>query len=214
MSKIFNLCESKEMMQKLFLYVLLLSVIAGSSMAQSKINQRDAQGRKQGHWIEEVGELRGEPGYSWEGDYRNDRKEGHWKKTSAIGNLLAEETFKNNVLEGYCKYYFPDGKLSEEGAYMATEIDGQRDTIMIIDPVTNVETPTVIIRKGNSVRNGVWKLYDEETGKMLKTYYKRGETVTAEELGDTDTTTTAPSPAAKASFQLPHAGSGKQKKKG
>jgi len=195
------------------LFLCLLLLLAGSNgMAQAKINQRDAQNRKQGRWVEEVGELRGEPGYTWEGVYKNGRKEGVWKKTSAIGNLLAEETYKNNVLDGYCKYYFPNGKPSEEGAFLATEIEGQRDTIMIIDPVTNAETPTEIVRQGNSVRNGVWKLYDEETGKMVKEYYKRGETVTADELGDS-TETAAPA-VKKAPLQLPHENAGKHKKKG
>ncbi|MBO9730070.1 MAG: hypothetical protein J7623_15640 [Chitinophaga sp.] len=200
------------MIQKAFLYLLLQIVVAGSCLAQVKINQRDAQGRKQGRWVEEVGEVRGEPGYSWEGTYKNDRKEGVWKKTSSIGNLIAEETFKNNVLDGYCRYFYPNGKPSEEGAYISIEVEGQRDTIMIIDPVTNVETPTEIIRKGNSVRNGVWKLYDEETGKIAKEYYKRGETVTAGELGDS--TTEAPAPVKKAVLQLPHENEGRHKKKG
>jgi len=187
-------------------------LVTGSSFAQVKNNQRDAQHRKQGYWVEEVGEVRGEPGYTWEGVYKNDRKEGVWKKTSTIGNLIAEENFKNNVLDGYCKYYFPNGKLNEEGAYISTEVEGQRDTILIIDPVTNAETPTEIVRKGNSVRNGVWKLYDEETGKMVKEYYKRGETVTASELGDS-TTEEQPAPK-KAPLQLPHENTGKHKKKG
>jgi hypothetical protein len=199
------------MIQKLFLYTLL-QIVFISSMAQVKANQRDQQRRKQGYWMEEVGEVRGEPGYTWEGVYKNDRKEGVWKKTTAIGNLIAEETYKNNVLDGYCKYYYSNGKPSEEGAYISTEVEGQRDTIMIIDPVTNAETPTEIIRKGNSVRNGVWKLYDEETGKAVKEYYKRGETVTAGELGDSST---VEQPAAKkAVLQLPHENAGKHKKKG
>ncbi|WP_441574018.1 toxin-antitoxin system YwqK family antitoxin [Chitinophaga sp. RAB17] len=200
------------MIQKGFLYMLLQIIMISSSFAQVKSNQRDQQHRKQGYWVEEVGEVRGEPGYTWEGTYKNDRKEGVWKKTTSIGNLIAEETYKNNVLDGYCKYYYSNGKPSEEGAFISTEIEGQRDTIMIIDPVTNAETPTEIIRKGNSVRNGVWKLYDEETGKAVKEYYKRGETVTAGELGDS---TTEEQPAVKkAVLQLPHENAGKHKKKG
>ncbi len=199
-------------MRRLLFLCLALLLVCSNSIAQEKVNQRDAQNRKQGRWIEEVGELRGEPGYTWEGIYKNGRKEGVWKKTSSIGNLLAEETYKNNVLDGYCKYYFSNGKLSQEGAFLATEIEGQRDTIMIIDPVTNAETPTEIVRQGNSVRNGVWKLYDEETGKMVKEYYKRGETVSADELGDS-TETVAPA-VKKAPLQLPHENTGKHKKKG
>ena len=199
-------------MKKLLL-VIGGSLILGSQVfaQQIKINQRDAQNRKQGAWMEEVGEVRGEPGYTWEGAYKNDRKEGIWRKTSLAGNLIAEETFHNNVLDGRCRYFFPDGKLMEEGVYMATEIEGQRDTIMVIDPVTNEETPTEIIRKGNSVRNGILRIFDEEAGKLVKQYYKRGEIVTPEELGDT----TAPveSPVKKAPMQLPHESLGKSKKK-
>ncbi|HWV65686.1 hypothetical protein [Chitinophaga sp.] len=199
-------------MKRLLFLCLALLLVGSNGIAQEKVNQRDAQNRKQGRWVEEVGELRGEPGYTWEGVYKNGRKEGVWKRTSSIGNLLAEETYKNNVLDGYCKYYFSNGKLSQEGAFLATEIEGQRDTIMIIDPVTNAETPTEIVRQGNSVRNGVWKLYDEETGKMVKEYYKRGETVSADELGDS-TETVAPA-VKKAPLQLPHENAGKHKKKG
>ncbi|HVI47486.1 MAG TPA: hypothetical protein VM802_21620 [Chitinophaga sp.] len=198
-------------MQQLFLCILLqLLVVTG--ICQVKNNQRDAQRRKQGHWIEEVGEVRGEPGYVWEGNYRNDRKDGVWKKTSPMGTVLAEETFKNNVLDGYCTYYYPNGKRSEEGTYITTEIAGQRDTIMVIDPVTNVETPTEIVRLGNSVRHGVWKLYDEETGKMVKEYYNRGDVISAADYGDT--TAVAPkAPAQPGGMKLPHEAAGKHNRK-
>lgn len=196
-----------------YLFMILHCALGAGAMAQGKAtNQRDAQHRKQGYWVETVGEIRGEPGYTQEGVYKNDRKEGVWKKTSPIGTLLSEETYKHNVLDGLCKYYFPNGKLSEEGSWLATEIPGEKDTIMVIDPVTNVETPTVIIRLGNAVRNGVWKVFDEETGKMVKEYYKRGDQVTAEEIGDS-TTTAAPAPP-EPQMHLPHENAGKQKKRG
>ncbi|WP_143310484.1 toxin-antitoxin system YwqK family antitoxin [Chitinophaga vietnamensis] len=198
-------------MKKLIFLLLLLGMII-PAMAQQKSNQRDAQHRKQGYWIEEVGELRGEPGYTWEGTYKNGRKEGVWKKTTTAGFVIAEETYKNNVLDGYCKYYYPNGKRSAEGRYIATEIEGQRDTVMVIDPVTDKETPTEIVRMGNSVKHGLWKMYDEETGQMVKEYYNRGEVSTAAEMGDTDTTA---APASKpAPVHLPHEEAAKRKKKG
>ncbi|NLR62872.1 hypothetical protein HGH92_01015 [Chitinophaga varians] len=184
---------------------------AGQPPKQAR-NQKDAQQRKQGYWIEQVEELRGEPGYIWEGNYKNGRKEGVWKKTSLGGNIIAEETYKNNVLDGYCKYFYPNGKRAEEGVYMATEIEGQKDTVMVVDPVSQQETPVVIVRQGNSVRNGVWKLYDEDTGKMAKAYYKRGELVTPEDMGE-DSTTVATPPAAPAPATLPHQAAEKRKKR-
>lgn len=160
-------------MQKSFL--LLLCLLAAALLpAQEKTNQVDAQQHRQGRWTEEVEGVRGEPGFTWEGTYRNGRKEGIWKKYSSTSTLLAEETFRNNVLDGHCRYFYPNGRLNAEGSYIAVEIEGQRDTIIVIDPVSGAETPTEVVRKGNSVRQGLWKLYDEE-GHMIKEYYNRGE---------------------------------------
>ncbi|ASZ13529.1 hypothetical protein KTO58_06530 [Chitinophaga pendula] len=192
-------------MNKWILCLLLQGVTLLTMAQQPAPNQTDAQKRKQGHWIEEIPGLRGEPGYSWEGDYKNGRKEGLWKKYAETGALIAQETFKNNVLDGYCTYYYTNGKKSAEGLLLATEIEGQRDTIMVIDPVTSAETPTVIVRMGNAAKHGLWKMYDEE-GHMTKEYYKRGEPVTAEEMGAEDTTTAPATSATTAPKQsvLPH----------
>lgn len=142
-------------------------------------NQKDAKQRKQGPWVEQVEPLRGEPGYSWEGAYKNDRKEGIWKKYDVSGDLIAEESFHNGVLDGPCKYYYPNGKLSAAGVMLAMDIEGEVDTVTVIDPVTQEESRVEVVRKGNSVRNGEWRLYDED-GNMIKETYSRGEIVTAE----------------------------------
>jgi hypothetical protein len=189
---------------------LFLLLVQFTTLSMVYAQQKAVPALKDGKYIEEYGELRGEPGYTWEGTYKNGRKEGIWVKTSTMGEILAEETFKNNVLDGLAKYYFPNGKLSAAGMFIATEIDGQRDTIRVIDPITGAETPTEIIRKGNSVKNGVWKMYDEETGKMFQQYFKRGEEVAPEELGETPVT--APVKPAGGQLQLPHEKSSGKKK--
>ena len=142
--------------------------------AQSGMNGVDAKKRRQGPWSEQVASVRGEPGYSWEGNYKNDRKEGIWKKYSINGDVIAEETFKNGVLDGLCKYYYPDGKLSASGNMLAVEIEGQVDTIMVVDPVTGDESLTEVVRKGNSVKHGEWRVFDED-GNMVRETYERGE---------------------------------------
>ncbi|SHM71522.1 hypothetical protein SAMN05444266_11088 [Chitinophaga jiangningensis] len=201
------------------LLLCLLNAFLLTGFAQERLvykvpkhNQKDEKGRKQGLWMEEVGELRGEPGYTWEGNYKNDRKEGVWKKTTASGHILAEETYKNNVLNGYCKYFYPDGKKSAEGQYVSTEIPGQKDTVMVIDLETQQEKPMEIIREGNPVRHGVWKLYDEESGQMVKEYYRLGEVVTAAEIGDNDSIPVKAAPRPQQT-QLPHEGVKGGKKK-
>lgn len=196
-------------MQKLLLLLLLQGSILGV-FAQGKTVSQPKQVKQDGKYTEEVAGVRGEPGYTWEGTYKNGRKEGIWIKTSAIGNIIAEETYKNNVLDGLAKYYYPNGKLSATGMFLSTEVQGQRDTIRVIDPVSGEETRTEVIRMGNSVRNGVWKLYDEETGKMFKEYYKRGDIVTPEELGEVPAD--EPAKPSGAQQHLPHETGGKKKK--
>lgn len=156
---------------------LILSIACATfSLFVQAQNKTDDKQRKQGPWVEQVESIRGEPGYSWEGVYKNSRKEGVWKKFTIAGDLMAEETFRNGSLDGLCKYYYPDGKLSAAGQMLAMDIEGQKDTIMVIDPVTQEEKLTEVVRKGHSVRHGEWRVYDEE-GNMMKEVYERGELV-------------------------------------
>lgn len=196
-------------MRQFLLYILLQSIACWAFGQQVAANKKDAQQRKQGHWIEEIPGVRGEPGYTWEGDYKNNRKEGVWKKYAETGALIAQESFKNNVLDGYCTYYYLNGKKSAEGQIIATEIEGQRDTILVIDPVSGAETPTEIVRMGNSVKHGLWKMYDED-GHLAKEYYQRGEPATAEEVEAAGSTPETGKPTPQTPSALPHE---QQKKK-
>lgn len=184
------------------LITMLCAVLAVS--AQQAANRTDDKKRKQGPWVEQVESIRGEPGYSWEGVYKNNKKEGIWRKYTVNGDLLAEETFRNGALDGICKYFYPDGKISATGMMLAIDIEGQKDTVIVIDPVTNEETFTEIVRKGNSVRHGEWRIYDEG-GRMMRETYDRGE-VTGSVISDPRRAKSAP---------LPHeqqSGPGKKKK--
>lgn len=195
---------------KKWIIVGMIQLVVMAAIAQDKKNQRDSQQRKQGYWMEVVGEIRGEPGYTWEGVYKDNQKEGVWKRTAVSGQLLSEETYHHDVLSGYCRYYFPNGKPSSEGMYVMDEITGQKDTVVVIDPVNNAERRVQVVREGSSVKHGLWKVYDEETGRMMKEYYKRGEPVSAEDAGVV-TDTVAPV-RKQESLQLPHTQSGKKKK--
>ncbi|SFD50369.1 MORN repeat variant [Chitinophaga sp. CF118] len=195
-------------MTKLIVFSFLQLMMFGA-FAQEKTNQVDAQKHKQGPWSEQMPEIKGEPGYTWEGTYVNDLKEGLWKKYAESGGIIAEETFKHGVLNGHSRYFYSNGLVSAEGSFVAVDIDGQKDTYRVIDPITGEEKMEEIPRNANSVRNGVWKIYDEE-GHMTKEYYKRGEPVSPEEL-DTLAPTT-PVRKAPPAF-LPHQGTGGKKNK-
>lgn len=191
----------------LFLQCFVL-LTTNAQIKPIKVNTVDAQQRKQGEWEEQMPEVRGEPGYTWEGTYIDNLKEGVWKKYALSGGIIAEETFKHGVLHGHSRYFYSDGKVSAEGSFVAVDIDGQIDHFRIIDPITGEERFEEVKRTGSSLRNGVWKVYDED-GRMSKEYYKRGEPVSPEEL---DTLSPRPAPKAPvAPSALPHQ---QQKKKG
>jgi len=166
-----------------------------------KQNKRDDQKRKQGEWSEEVAATRGEDGYTWEGTYVDDRKEGLWKKYAPSGALIAEENFKHNALNGPARYFYLNGLVSAEGNFVAKDIDDTVETYRVIDPITQEEKFEEIKRNSNSLRDGLWKIYDED-GNMVKEYYKRGEPVSPEEL-DTITNKVPKKLPAQPS-QLPH----------
>jgi hypothetical protein len=195
-------------MRQLFI-LSFLQLMMFAAFAQEKTNQVDAQKHKQGPWSEQMPEVKGEPGYTWEGNYVNDFKEGMWKKYAESGGIIAEETYKHGVLNGHCRYFYSNGLVSAEGSFIAIDIDGQKETYRVIDPVTGEERMEEIARTSNSLRNGVWKVYDEE-GHMTKEYYKRGEPVSPEEL-DSLAPSTAPK-VAPANF-LPHQATGGKKSK-
>lgn len=183
----------------------LLTYAQGFSI---KMNKKDDQNRKQGEWSEDVAATRGEDGYTWEGTYIDDLKEGVWKKYATSGAIMAEETYKHNVLNGHARYFYNNGMVSAEGNFVAKDIDDTLESYRVIDPITQEEKFVEIKRNGNALRDGLWKIYDEE-GNMVKEYYKRGEAVSAEEL-DTITTKVPKKLPAQPS-QLPHQTSGNKR---
>ena len=82
--------------------VCLIMLAAGSS-AQYKeyklnakgdtINAIKENGQKHGKWVIKVEELRGNPGYEEEGEYKKGEKHGYWRKYSQEGDLIAVEHF-------------------------------------------------------------------------------------------------------------------------
>jgi antitoxin component YwqK of YwqJK toxin-antitoxin module len=86
------------------------------------INQRDENGRKQGHWIY-YGKDRPTSGYPTdgkieEGNYVDDRKHGNWYKYHLDGKTLKlKGNYVNNRPYGDFWKYYSDGGLREYGTY-------------------------------------------------------------------------------------------------
>jgi antitoxin component YwqK of YwqJK toxin-antitoxin module len=102
---------------------LTSQLLAASHSQDDKINQKSADGKKQGKWVY-FGKDRPQEGYPSdgkieEGPYLDDRKEGTWIKYHSDGvtpKLRGE--YKNNRPEGEYVKIYPNGKKKEVGNFV------------------------------------------------------------------------------------------------
>lgn len=163
-------------------YLLIVTLlISFNSRAQWKsfvigkrhdtLNRIDMKGLKQGPWVVHVDALRGEDGYDEQGYYKDDKKEGQWKRFSAEGDLLAIENYYLGMKSGRCKYFLYTGELLREESWRAIDPKNPYDTIDVVD----VNDPSKILRKEiikvepNSYKHGTWTYYNTETGAIAST---------------------------------------------
>jgi hypothetical protein len=129
------------------------------------------KGMKQGPWVVHVEPLRGEDSYDEQGYYKDDLKEGQWKRFSPEGDLLAVENYHLGMKNGKCKYFLYTGELLREESWRAIDPKNPYDTIDVVD----VNDPSKVLRKEivkvepNSYKNGTWTYYNTETGAIEST---------------------------------------------
>jgi hypothetical protein len=164
-------------MRVLFVFLFMASL---QSFAQSNtyligdkgdtLNKTDAKGDKQGKWINHVDELRGEPGYEEEGEYKKNRKEGAWRIYSLEGDLTGVEYYKWGNKDGICQYFSRSGELIREEGWRALNPDKLYDTLEVEDIDHLDHYKTVIVKnEGAGIKDGLWKYYDAQTGMIYKT---------------------------------------------
>lgn len=182
-------------MKKLSFTLLLLSVISYSASAQWKsykisvkkdtINEVDLHGLKQGRWVVHVDPLRGEPGYEEEGVFVNNKKEGHWRKYSLQGDIIAYENYSNGDKQGKSVYFTPMGDLLREENWRAYNPNQPYDTIPVYGTGSNeILSYKIIKAQPYSVKDGEWTYYDN--GKIIKSEeYDRGYLLNPVKIADT-----------------------------
>ncbi|MEO6917180.1 MAG: hypothetical protein ABI151_17515 [Chitinophagaceae bacterium] len=134
------------------------------------LNKVDSEGRRQGKWVIKVASLRGEAGWEEEGVYIDDRKEGGWRKYSAVGDILAIENMRWGYKDGLSQYFSGFGQLLREEKWKAINPEKKYDTVEI----ENVDNPghykmMILKNEGAAIRNGLWKTYDPVSGLIIKT---------------------------------------------
>jgi len=130
------------------------------------LNCIDFKDRKQGPWIETFPELRGNPGYEAEGEYKNGQKEGIWRKFTLQGDVLAVESYSWGLLNGKAQYYSLMG-LEREESWWAIDPKQKFDTLDVPDLYTDGVYRTVIVpNEGHSMKHGSWTWYNTMTGRI------------------------------------------------
>ncbi|MCW3119016.1 MAG: hypothetical protein JWM28_3098, partial [Chitinophagaceae bacterium] len=107
------------------------------------LNRVDKNGKKQGPWVSHFDELRGEPGFEEEGFYKNDKKEGVWRKYSLVGDLIAMENYRWGNRDGKNAYFTNTGQVIREEGWKAVNPDNPYDTVDVYD----VNDPTKITER-------------------------------------------------------------------
>jgi antitoxin component YwqK of YwqJK toxin-antitoxin module len=130
------------------------------------INIIDKNGLKQGKWLIQVPELRGEPGYEEEGIFKNDKREGIWRQYNLTGDIIAVENYKLGGKDGVQQYYTYLGDLYREERWRGYNPDAPYDTIPVYGTGSNEVIEFKIVKAEQySVKHGEWKYFDPATGR-------------------------------------------------
>ncbi len=172
--------------QQLFLLAIMQFLFLMNGFSQYKsfsltadrdtINAIDSKDQKQGKWVIHVEELRGNPGYEEEGIFKNDKKEGIWRKYSLTGDIIAVELYKLGGKDGIQQYYTYLGDLIREESWRGYDPEAPYDTVAVYGDGNNEIIDFKIIKAEQySVKHGEWKYFEAGSGRLIKMEkYDRG----------------------------------------
>lgn len=178
----FNIKPVKKI-ELIFIAFLFLFFNANAQLKSYKISPKgdtldavDNNGLKQGRWVIHVNPLRGEPGYEEEGMFVDGKKEGHWRKYTLMGDLIAYENYKNGDKDGKSEYFTNLGDIIRVENWRGYNPDQPYDTIPVYGTGSNeILSYKIVKTQPYSVKDGEWTYYDPGTGKIIKTEnYDRG----------------------------------------
>jgi len=164
-------------MRLLFILLLFISIDGFCQWKSYKISAKgdtlncvDKKDLKQGKWLFHYDELRGEPGFEEEGEYKDGRKEGTWRIYNLEGDLTGIEYFRWGNKDSVSQYFTKTGELIREERWKALNPDKLYDTLEVEDIDHLDHYKTVIVKnEGVGIKHGEWKYYDASTGMIYKT---------------------------------------------
>lgn len=133
------------------------------------LNCKDINNLKQGRWVNRVEEIRGEPGYEEEGEYKDDKKTGPWRVFTLQGDLLGIENYRWGHKHGPQQYFNTMGDLVKEESWLAQNPDKPTETVEVFDINDPKKVYLVEVKlEASTVMHGIWKVYEPGTGKVLQ----------------------------------------------
>lgn len=142
------------------------------------LNAIDKKDLKQGKWVITVGELRGEPGYEEEGQYKSNKKTGPWRRYNSTGDILAIENYRYGGKDGTQEYFSFLGQLQRQEEWRAYNPDAPYDTIPVYGTGSNeILSYKIVKAEQYSVPHGEWKYFDGDGRQTKYEQYDRGHLV-------------------------------------
>ena len=169
------LCKHKILILAFFFFSAVLNADAQYKSFKigakgDTINKIDKKGFKQGKYVLRTEELRGEPGFEEEGIYKNNTKEGIWRRYNLMGDPIGFETYLHGGKDGFQQYYSALGELLREENWRGYNPDAPFDTIAIYGTGSNEIVDYKIVKAEQySIKQGPWRFYEPVTGRLLKT---------------------------------------------
>ncbi|MFZ5976522.1 MAG: hypothetical protein GTN67_08280 [Hydrotalea flava] len=162
-----------------WLIIPLITIFHSGVFAQCKtfmisdrgdtLNCIDMNNKKQGKWLIHLDELRGEPGYEEEGEYKDNLKEGRWRRYSLMGDLIAVENYRWGNKDGQQEYFY-NGSLEHVESWKAIDPQKKYDTIYVPDLYDEYKVDKKIIKiNAYAVKDGVWKYYLPGSSSLIRT---------------------------------------------
>jgi antitoxin component YwqK of YwqJK toxin-antitoxin module len=178
---------------KILIPALLITLSATAyCQAQTELNQTDAKGRKQGHWIKKYPDET----IQYEGYFKDDHPVGEFKRYYEDKTLKSDLNFSPGGKEATASLYHPNGYLASKGKYVNQQKEGkwQFYSEFIKNWLIAEETYSADKRNGltvryypdstisekinyvNDVKEGEWTRYYPGTGGklLLKSTYEHG----------------------------------------
>ena len=176
------------MKQLLFVFSFVFCcLLAFNQEGASGVNQKDESGKRQGKWIIKADPVK-HRGYSEgaiveEGEYKDSRKVGLWKKYYPNGKLKSEITYKGSRPYGPYTLYYENGQIEEQGNWQRTKNTGDfkrfhkngkvAQDFNFTESGKRTGEQKYYYENGNLRLEGTWQ-EGMETGEMRE-YYENGD---------------------------------------